>query len=90
MENKKKKIQYQVLIKNIFKAFKLNKFFEFKEENKNEYKITLKKKEKIEKSNNNNIFDFFKEKKINQIDNIDLPLPIINKIKIIIKDNKPC
>lgn len=74
----------------IFKAFKLNKFFEFKEENKNEYKITLKKKEKIEKSNNNNIFDFFKEKKINQIDNIDLPLPIINKIKIIIKDNKPC
>ena len=71
----------------IFKAFKLNKFFEFKEENKNEYKIRIKKKEKIEKSNNNNIFDIFKDKKVKEIEKIDIPFPILNKIKIIIQDN---
>jgi hypothetical protein len=71
----------------IFKAFKLNKIFEFKEDNNNEYKIRIKKKEKIEKSNNNNIFDIFKDKKVKEIEKIDIPFPILNKIKIIIQDN---
>ena len=64
----------------------VNKFFEYKEEDYKEENIN-KKEQKVEISNNNNIFNLMKGKKGINIDKIDIPLPVLNKIKIIIQDD---
>ena len=64
----------------------VNKFFEYKEEDYKEENVN-KKEQKVEISNNNIIFNLMKGKKGINIDKIDIPLPVLNKIKIIIQDD---